>query len=70
MATTYTNAPTDFDGFGTHTVSIAGTYQGQNVRVVETPDEHVNWQRARYASGMYLSASEVDWTRLAWILDK
>lgn len=62
---TYTDAPTDYDGFRTHTIRIVGKLCGKEVRLVETPTEHVNWQRARYASGMYLSANQDEWEKLA-----
>ncbi len=61
---TYTDAPVDYDGFGTRTLRVVGTGPRGSVRLVETPDLHLEWQRARYASGMYLSASESEIGRL------
>ncbi len=56
---TYTDAPTDYDGFGTETVEVLDikTRRGM-VRKVQTPKEHVGWQRGRYGSGMYYSLDE------------
>ena len=61
---TYTEAPEDYDGFGTRTLEpnvgtvTCGIHAGRPVRMVSTPLEHLAWQRARYSSGMYLSASQ------------
>ena len=60
---TYTTAPEVYDGFGTTTIRIIGLFDGKPVRLVETPPEHVDWQRCRYASGMHLGASEEEWPR-------
>lgn len=62
--TTYTDAPEDYDGFGTETVKVIGKTRRGMVRMVETPQEHVEWQRLRYASGMYLYASAAELPRL------
>lgn len=43
-----TDAPTDYDGFGTFTIADCG-----DTRVVLIRDEHYNWQTARYGSGMH-----------------
>ena len=62
---TYTTAPVDYDGFGTETLEIIGTWDGGLssgfVRRVSTPSEHITWQRARYESGCYLSCDRVTW---------
>ena len=50
---TYTTAPSDYDGFGTETLRVVGTMAGKPVRQVDTPVEHVEWQRQRYGSGLY-----------------
>lgn len=64
---TWTTAPVDYDGFGTRTVRIAGyDSRSRPVRLVETPTEHVDWQRHRYWSGaIYLVVhSEERWREL------
>lgn len=62
MVVTYTDAPPRYDGFGTRTRKVLGFLRGplgaRAVREVETPQEHLSWQRGRYQSGMYLSADE------------
>ncbi len=63
--TTYTDAPDRYDGFGTRTVRIIGTmtcgsHAGQPVREVQTPAEHVQWQRLRYMSGLNLACTAED----------
>ena len=55
---TYTDAPPVFDGFRTITLRTVGKSRRGPVREVETPAEHAEWQRSRYASGMYICASE------------
>lgn len=49
----YTDAPTDYDGFGTKTIAAEGFGQTQRgvVRLVEIHDRHLKWQRLRYQSG-------------------
>ena len=44
----YTTAPESFDGFGTLSVSVEG-----GERLVAIRKEHLNWQAARYASGIH-----------------
>ena len=54
MVQAYTTAPVDYDGFGTRTVvGLCGYTCGKPLRLVETPEEHANWQHARYGSGMH-----------------
>ena len=66
MKRTYTTAETAYDGFGTRTVKVVGaTRNGKTVRLGETPAEHVDWQRMRYASGMNLSADETKWSEIS-----
>jgi hypothetical protein len=65
---TLTTAPDDYDGFGTRTVRIAGWLQRtdrepEEVRLVETPEEHVDWQRGRYSSGIYLVNTPEQWRK-------
>jgi hypothetical protein len=58
---TLTDAPACYDGFGTRTARVLvlppdgwhGNGRGGPVREVETPKEHVEWQRSRYSSGLY-----------------
>lgn len=65
MATTFTSAPEDYDGFGTTTIRVAGiNRRGQSVREVETPDSAVEWQRMRYGSGLHLAASVEEFAKL------
>jgi len=62
MVRTYTSAEPYYDGFGTRTLPFKGqTDWGQEVRLVETPAPHVEWQRARYASGLHLAFSQTEW---------
>jgi hypothetical protein len=53
VANTYTTAPPEYDGFGSETIAVVGTLAGKPVRQVETPVEHIEWQRQRYGSGLY-----------------
>ena len=66
MTRTYTTAPESYDGFGTKTARIAGAdKRGREVRLVETPDAYVEWQRNRYHSGaVYMVVDEVEWQKL------
>lgn len=63
---TWTTAPESYDGFGTETVRVAGTdRRGREVREVETPAAHVEWQRQRYCSGaIYMVADAREWAKL------
>ena len=66
---TITDAPESYDGFGTVTRATIGvTRKGAPVRQVATPAEHSEWQRMRYASGMYLRATEDRWREVADLL--
>jgi hypothetical protein len=58
LATTYTTAPADYDGFGSETVRVLGCFNDKPLRQVETPLEHVQWQRDRYGSGLYPAFTE------------
>jgi len=40
-----------YDGFGTFTDRLVGTWQGKDVRLVRMDPEHAEWQQTRYASG-------------------
>jgi hypothetical protein len=44
-----TDAPADYDGFGTFTISELGG----DTRIVLVRDEHYQWQTARYQSGLH-----------------
>lgn len=48
-----TNAPEKYDGFGTFTIKRAGQDLRGDLRVVLVRDQHLEWQRARYASGLF-----------------
>jgi len=52
--TTYTDAPRDYDGFGSFTARVVGRTPRGELREVVTPAEHADWQRQRYLSGPYL----------------
>jgi hypothetical protein len=60
---TYTTAPQAYDGFGTTTMmaNVGRTKAQEVIRLVETPPEHVPWQRSRYRSGMYVAVGESEW---------
>ncbi len=55
----YTDAPESYDGFGTRTIQTlrAKRQDGResSLRVVQIDDEYDDWQRGRYASGLYQS---------------
>ena len=61
---TYTDAPEAYDGFGTVTLAVAGRTEKRPVRKVDTPEQHVEWQRMRYGSGMNLYATEERWAEI------
>lgn len=63
---TFTTADESYDGFGTRTIRAAAgsTRRGDVVRLVETPDVHAEWQRARYASGLHLAIDHAGWREL------
>jgi hypothetical protein len=58
---TFTDAPKAYDGFGTKTLRVLGKRRGKEVRIVETPEEHAQWQRDRYASGLYFAFDRRMW---------
>jgi hypothetical protein len=61
----YTTAPEDYDWFGTHTLSIAGSdKRGKQIRKVTSKVEHVQAQRDRYKSGWHLTAAPEEWVKL------
>jgi hypothetical protein len=52
-----TTAPKAYDGFGT--ITLAPAYLGdRDARLVLIREEHCNWQRGRYSSGMYSCCTE------------
>lgn len=56
---THTTAPEAYDGFGTKTVARDHIHDSKGiVRTVETPSEHIEWQRLRYASGGHLALTD------------
>ena len=72
-----TDAPKEYDGFGTFTVhqyeGSRDEWKRDSVRVVLIREEHFGWQTTRYASGLQLwkpsafdsaTISEVLWKRL------
>ena len=64
MTTTiYTDAPPEYDGFGTATTAEAvGTINGKVLRRVSVRDEHLEWQVSRYQSGLREAIGE-SWYR-------
>ena len=74
---TVTTAPEAYDGFGTKTVQVLGEkthrvegviHTDRVVRLVATPVRHVQWQRARYASGLYTACEVERWRQIADIV--
>jgi hypothetical protein len=67
-----TSAPDSYDGFGTETIEVLGRLgtRGRTYRRVRVAQEHEEWQRARYLSGLYvcLRADEFEqWAEWALI---
>jgi hypothetical protein len=60
----YTTAPSAYDGFGTVELDPdAGTdNRGLTIRKVAVEPDHLDWQMARYASGLHgcVTAAEAD----------
>jgi hypothetical protein len=46
------------------TANVGRTRADEVLRLVETPSEHVQWQRNRYRSGMYVAIGEEEWQDL------
>ncbi len=67
-AITYTDAPPEYDGFGTKTLKVVGKRRGADVRQVATPTVHLDWQRNRYASGCRIAMGEDDWAAARHLL--
>jgi hypothetical protein len=61
---TVTDAPESYDGFGTETIETLGMTKKGPVRKVDTPEVSVDWQRQRYASGLYLYCSLAQWEEI------
>lgn len=60
----YTTAPTDYDGGMTTTLRVAGRdARFGDVREVSLPEDDVDWQAGRYASGMYLALDAKGWAK-------
>ena len=71
LVSTYTTAPVDYDGFGTETVAVVGTFDKKPLRHVETPVEHVEWQRMRYGSGLHCALDVEEFRKiqgLPWVV--
>jgi hypothetical protein len=64
LVVTYTTAPVAYDGFGTETLAVVGTLKGKEVRKVDTPEQHVEWQRQRYGSGLHYALSQAQFDDL------
>jgi len=65
---TITDAPPDYDGFGTRDVGPVGelgTTKRGPLRRVATPDRHVEWQRTRYSSGLHIACSPEKFAEIA-----
>lgn len=60
----WTDAPVEYDGFGTATIESAGTRAifGHVRRLVAVDPNYLDWQKCRYASGLfgYLTVGEDD----------
>ena len=55
-----TDAPEDYDGFGTYTVEhLPAPHEG--FRVVDIADEHARWQIGRNMSGMHATVPIEQW---------
>lgn len=62
---TYTDAPIDYDSFGTTTAEFLYTETRRGkFRKVLTPKEHAEWQRGRYGSGGYYALDEKKYNEL------
>jgi hypothetical protein len=68
----YTTAPANYDGFGTVEMEAdAGEdNRGLTIRKVAVQHEHLDWQMARYASGLHgvVTAADADVFRSIWRL--
>ena len=67
MVTTYTTAPQVYDGFGTYTVAVVGTARNLPIREVRTPEQHAEWQRSRYSSGLFFAWTTDDEEQVGWL---
>lgn len=68
---TYTDAPQDYDGFGTHTLETLEIHTRRGpVRKVQTPKENVNWQRNRYGSGCCYALNEEQFQNSKHLMSK
>lgn len=65
MEQRYTVAPPDYDGFGTRTVAMTGVYtkQGKEFRLVEIEPRYLDWQLARYSSGLQATLPAADFQK-------
>jgi len=75
MTEIVTSAPEAYDGFGAATVEwmpyVSRPGQTNRYRVVSIPDEHADWQRGRYASGLYPRLTRADfaeWVQLGLVV--
>lgn len=60
----YTTAPPEYDGGLTTTIRVAGRdARLGDVREVSLPEDDVDWQAGRYASGMYLALDATGWAK-------
>jgi hypothetical protein len=60
-----TNAPVDYDGFGTFEIK---SFQYDDVRCVLIREEHLEWQWMRYRSGMRMLET-IDYMNEVYITD-
>ncbi len=62
-----TNAPEAYDGFGTETVEAILHWMDRGMhtryRRVRILEEHLDWQTARYRSGMYGAMTPEEWLK-------
>ena len=63
---TYTSAPPKFDGLGTKTIQLAVARvakDGAPIRLVATPEQHVDHQRAIYSANQHHTMDRNGWAQ-------
>lgn len=67
----FTTAPVDYDGFSTRElVQIAGRDdRGRKIRKISVLPRDLEWQKGRYASGMYAVATPEEAARFSTFWD-
>jgi hypothetical protein len=54
----FTDAPLEYDGFGSVSEPSDLAYRGRRLRQVAIYPEHYDWQMTRYRSGLYVALTE------------